>query len=58
MFPVILANMIVQASEINEGKLMANLITIIVRIADVMSKETFDLITELGALELECRERK
>lgn len=52
IFPLLLANMIGQASEKDEAKIMSNLILLITRIADVLGKETFDLIMELGALEI------
>ena len=52
MFPVLLASMLGQASERNEAIIMTSLMTFITRIADLLGKETFDLIMELGALEL------
>lgn len=58
VFPVILANMIGQASEKNKAKIMANLMIVITRIADTFDKDPFDLIMELGALELEFIGRK
>ena len=52
MFPILVANMIGQASEKKKEKIMANLTLVIDRIAYVLDKEPFDLIMELGALEL------
>lgn len=58
MFPILVANMIGQFSEKKEGKLMANLMVVITRIANSLDKDPFDLIMELGALELEFIGRK
>ena len=52
IFPVILANMIGQASKGDDTLIVANLMVIICRIAEVLDKEPFDLIMELGALEI------
>ena len=56
IFPILLANVIGQASEKDEAKIMSNLMLLITRIADVLGKETFDFIMELGVLEIKFKE--
>ena len=58
MFPILLANMLGQASEKKRETIIANLMLVITRIADVLDKEPFDFIMELGALELDYIGRK
>ena len=58
MFPILLANMLGQASEKKKETLIANLMMVITRIAEVLDKEPFDFIMELGALELDYIGRK
>lgn len=52
LFPVLIANTLGQASEGDEGTLVAMLMVIISRIADVLNKETFDFLMELAAMEV------
>ena len=52
LFPMVLANMLGQASEGNEAKLVAMLMVLITRIAEALNKETSDLIMSLLEMEL------
>lgn len=56
IFPVIVANMIGQASKGSDALVVANLMVIINRIAEILDKEPFDFIMELGALEIKFKE--
>ena len=58
IFPVIVANMIGQASKGKDAAVVANLMVVITRIAKVLNKEPFDFIMELGALELKYEGRE
>ena len=52
LFPVLIANTLGQASEGDEGTLVAMLMVLITRIADLLHKETFDFIMELVEMEV------
>ena len=52
LFPVLIANTLGQASEGDEGTLVAMLMVLITRIADVLNKKTIDFIMELLEMEV------
>ena len=52
LFPVLIANTLGQASEGDEGTLVAMLMVVISRIADVLHKEPINFIMELAEMEI------
>ena len=52
LFPMVLANMLGQASEGNTGVLVAMLSVLICRIAEALNEEPFDFIMSLAETEL------
>ena len=52
LFPIVLANMLGQASEGDNGVLVAMLMVLINRIAEALNEEPFDLIMSLAEMEL------
>lgn len=52
LFPVLIANTLWQASEGDKGKLVAMLMVLISRIADVLHKEPINFIMELAEMEI------
>ena len=52
LFPMVLANMLGQVSEGNNGVLVAMLMVLISRIAEALNEEPFDLIMSLAETEL------
>ena len=58
LFPILVANMLGQASEGDKGVLVAMLMVLIGRIAEGFNEETFDFIMTLARLELSFIERE
>ena len=58
LLPMVLANILGQASEGDNGVLVAMLEVLIGRVAKSLNKETFDFIVSLAELELLCIERE
>ena len=52
LFPIVLANMLGQASEGDKGVLVAMLMVLISRIAESLNEEPFDFIMSLAETEL------
>ena len=52
LFPVLIANTLVQASEGDDGTLVAMLMVIITRIANALDKRTINFIMELAGMEI------